>query len=163
MKNLTKTLALISMILLNSCKTTEIDPSAALNLGSMSATIDGVAWKALTAQMTVMNFGVAAATTVGATEKEAMVLVVSGTIAAGKTYACNSSSGNNFGYAVGATQTERDNNNADTETAGGSGTIKLDTYDGTNISGTFSGTLINPKTKKKIVVTNGVFSAKKAF
>ncbi len=129
----------------------------------MSAKIDGKDWKAETVQV-VSKTTAGVAFSIGGTSIIASQQGLGvnfdlklGKMEAGKTYSCGS---NTMGEITrdGAGNTEY--YTTDTPQAVNVGTIKIDTWDGTTISGTFSGTVYKNDLKTKIVITEGKFEGK---
>lgn len=167
MKNTYKTLiiSLLTTFSLISCSglKDKIDDVNPLSNGTMSAKIDGKDWKAETVQVISKTtagvmFSIGGTTFISSGQSLGINFdLKKGKMEAGKTYTC--------GYQQMAEITRDGAGNTeyyttDTPQAVNAGTIKIDKWDGTTISGTFSGTVYKNDLKTKIVITEGKFEGK---
>ncbi len=167
MKTLFKTLVIsaLSISLLGSCSALKdkIEAGNPLNNGTMSAKIDGKDWKAESVQIVSKTtagilFSIGGTSIIASQQGLGVNFDLKlGKMEAGKTYQCGY---NQMGEITrdGAGNTEY--YTTDTPQAVNVGTIKIDKWDGTNISGTFSGTVYKNDLKTKLVITKGKFEGK---
>jgi hypothetical protein len=158
-----KILFALSILVFSACgglkdKLVDANP---LNGGTMTAKIDGISFKSETVQVTSKTtanilFSIAG---VSITQKTGIGVnfdLTKGKIEAGKSYTC--------GYNTMAELTNDADSkgyfSTDEPQGSTSGTIKVDSYDGKIITGSFSGTLYDSNLKKKVVITEGKFDGK---
>jgi hypothetical protein len=156
--------SLLSLVLL-SCGgvKSKIDNINPLGGGEMTAIIDGKDWKASTVQGLGKSTGdqILSVGGVSITAKSGIGVnfdLTLGKVEAGKTYTCGNNTFCEITLDSDATGTNMYYSTDEPE-GGATGTVKVDTYDGTNMSGSFSGTLFDSQSKKKVLITNGKFSA----
>jgi hypothetical protein len=163
MKKIILFIALIVGVL--SCKSDDLASVNPLGGGSMTAKIAGQSWSATTVQVVQASTANQLLSIGGSslTAKSGIGInfdLTKGKVEAGKTYTCNYNSFAEITHDSDATNTNM-YYTTDSPSGSPSGTIKVETWDGTNITGTFSGTLYDSSAKKSIVITEGKFSGKK--
>jgi hypothetical protein len=165
MKSIIKSIILSTFLSFNltSCGSIKdaIDDVNPLGGGDMAAKIDGKDWKATSVTVAGTSTGgqLLSIGGVSLTAKNSIGVnfdLKKGKIEAGKSYTLGSGT-----FAELTHDTDPDNYySTDEVNAGTSGTIKVDTYDGKTISGSFSGVLYDSKSKKKVTITAGTFNGK---
>jgi Family of unknown function (DUF6252) len=162
MQNSLKISILLFTFIFSSCGglKSKIDSVNPLGGGTMTAKIDGTAWKSETFQIiskATLNtlFSIAG---VSITAKNGIGVnfdLTKAKIEAGKSYTCGYNQAVEITHEAGSAYYE-----TDSPQGGTSGTVKVTSYDGTSIKGTFSGTLYDSNTKKKVIITEGTFDGK---
>ncbi len=132
-----------------------------LSSGTMTAKIDGVNFKAETIQVVSKTTAGTLFSVGGVSISQKMGIGVNfdltkGKLEAGKTYPC----GNATLAELTIDADSKGFYSTDEPQGGTSGSIKVDTYDGKVITGSFSGTLYDSNLKKKSVITEGKFEGK---
>jgi hypothetical protein len=152
--------AILAVLFLSACGAKDaLDSINPLANSGMTATVDGKDYKGLV--VFINDYSKVAApyvqigsTTIGSELMNLLIDTSKSKIEAGKTYTCGPGAVGDIFYATG------ENNEYETDATGGSGAIKVDSYDGKSMSGVFNGTLVRRSDQKKLTITNGKFSGK---